>query len=105
MMGRREGWLAVVVAAVVGLAGAARADEGITVQGTGSAKARPTQVEIECTLSGDAELASDATVKFRDAKKRAMAAIEALKNKDLSVTSDGLSINNALDAQTQMMMM
>jgi len=95
-----------IVVALLLLVGAARAAEsGITVQGVGVAKAKPTQVEIECIVSGDAELAADATVKFRDAKKRALAAIEGLKNPDLKVTSDGVTINGLMDPNTQAMIM
>src|SRR5579884_3883819 len=95
----------IAAAAVMAVAcGFARA-EGITVQGTGDAKGKPTSVEISATLTGEAELATDATVKFRDAKKRALAAIAAIKNPDLSVVSDGLAINSTVDANTQMMMM
>jgi uncharacterized protein YggE len=78
---------------------------GITVQGNGTAKAKPTQVEIDCTITADAELATDATVKFRDAKKRALAAIEGMKNPDVKVNSNGLSISNAPDAAAQQAMM
>jgi uncharacterized protein len=98
---------AVMVAAVAGLmmagtgwaqeSAAATAQGGITVQGYGTAKAKPTQVEIDCTLTADAELATDATVKFRDAKKRALAAIEGMKNPEVKVTSSGVSISNAPD--------
>jgi uncharacterized protein YggE len=95
----------VVLVMVVGGAAFAEGAAGIVVVGTGVAKARPTQVQIECTLSGEAELAADATVKFRDAKKRALAAIAGMKNSDLTVESGGLSVNNVMDAQSQMMMM
>jgi hypothetical protein len=60
-------------------------------------------VEIDCSLSGDAELAADATVKFRDAKKRAVAAITGMKNADVTVTSEGISIGSMMDPNTQMM--
>jgi len=102
------------IAALLGLliAGTAHAEQegggpnpGITVQGTGEAKGKPAQVEIACALSGDAELASDATVKFRDAKKRAIAAIENLKNPNLKIESDGIAIGGLTDASTQMMIM
>ena len=99
--------LAVVIFFVAGipLAGFAQGEEGIVVQGSGVAKARPTQVEINGTITAEAELAADATVKFRDAKKRAMAAFAALKNPDLSIISSGVSVDSAADANTQMMMM
>ncbi len=102
------GWLAAVLIGVSSLAAAENArggEEGIIVQGAGSAKARPTEVEISGSISAEAELAADATVKFRDAKKRALAAFAALKNPDLTVVPEGVSVNTALDANTQMMMM
>lgn len=104
---KTRAWAMAVMAtvAVAGLATGVRAEEGITVQGNGEAKAKPTQVEISANLTGDGELATDATVKFRDAKKRAVAAIEGLKNPDLSVESDGVSVNSTMDANTQMMIM
>jgi uncharacterized protein YggE len=100
-------WAMVMTAGVaLALMGATgRAEDGITVQGNGDAKGRPTEVVITASLTGDGELATDATVKFRDAKKRAMAAIEGLKNSNVTVVSDGVSVNSALDANTQMMMM
>ena len=75
------------------------------MQGSGVAKARPTEVEINGTIAAEAELAADATVKFRDTKKRALAAFAALKNPDLSIISSGVSVESAADANAQMMMM
>ncbi|HUO07559.1 MAG TPA: SIMPL domain-containing protein [Phycisphaerae bacterium] len=100
-------WMMVMAAAMaLTLWGAAvRAEEGITVQGGGEATGKPTEVEITASLTGDGELATDATVKFRDAKKRALAAIAGLKNPDISVVTQGVSITNAMDANTQMMLM
>ena len=95
--------LAVLAASL--FAGRARADDGIVVQGSGVAKARPTQVEINGVLSAEAELAADATVKFRDAKKRALAAFAALKDPNLSIVASGVSVESAADANAQMMMM
>lgn len=103
--GLRLAAIGVVLLAGTSIAAAAT-DEGIVVRGDGSAKARPTQVEMAATLSAEAPLAADALVKFHDAKKRAIAAIEALKNPDLTVESGGVSVNSgAMDANTQMMIM
>lgn len=87
----------------------ARADasssEGITVTGTGEAKAKPTTVEIGAIVAGEAELTNDAMVKYRDAKKRATTAIEGLKVPNLTVESNGVSVSQAIDPnQAQMMM-
>lgn len=81
---------------------AARAEEGIVVRGMGTASGRPTQVEMSATLTADAELAADAVVKFRDAKKRAVAAIAAVKNPDLSIVTGGVSVGGGMDANAQM---
>lgn len=99
-------WLVVAMAASVGgsVAGAAQGEEGIVVHGAGSVSARPTQVEMSAKLSGEAELAADAVVKFHDAKKRALAALAALKNSDLSVTPGGVSVAVSLDSNAQQML-
>jgi len=73
-------------------------DTGITVAGSGEAKAKPTVVEINATVSGEAELAADAVVKYRDAKKKGIKAIEALKVPGLSIESNGFSVGEAADA-------
>jgi uncharacterized protein YggE len=78
---------------------------GITVSGSGNVKSKPTEVEIGAMVSGEAELTNDAMVKYRDAKKRAVAAIEGLKIKDLSIESNGVSINQAIDPNAAQMMM
>lgn len=92
--------------AAASLSAATPGVEGIVVRGEGTAKARPTQIEMSATISGDAPLAADALVKFRDAKRRALAAIAGLKNPDLSIESEGVSVNSGMaDAQTQMMVM
>ena len=78
---------------------------GITVLGSGVAKGKPTQVQIEATVSGEAELTNDAMVKYRDAKKRAIAAVEGLKLPNLTVESTGVSVSEALDPNTQQQMM
>ncbi len=75
------------------------------MQGSGEAKGRPTEVEITGSLAGDSELAADAVVKFHDAKKKALAAMDALKNPNLSVISEGIAINSPIDANAQQMMM
>lgn len=83
----------------------AHADQpGITVSGAGSVKSKPTEVEIGAMVSGEAELTNDAMVKYRDAKKRALAAIEGLKLAHLSVESTGVSVSQVLDANAQQMM-
>jgi uncharacterized protein YggE len=82
----------------------AAAEEGIVVHSSGSASARPTCVEMSARLSAEAELAADAAVKFRDAKKRALAAMTALKNAKLTVTPGGVTVATGMDSRTQRMM-
>jgi len=98
-----------IFAALVAFAAApavASENEGIVVRGNGSATGRPTEIEMSATLSAEAPLAADALVKFRDAKKRALAAIAGLKNSDLSIEPGGVSVGSGnTDANTQMMIM
>jgi uncharacterized protein YggE len=103
MNGRMTGRMAVL--ALVVMCGVVSAEDGILVQGSGEAKGKPTEVEITATLSGDSELAADAIVKFHDAKKKALAAIEALKNPNLTVVAEGIAIDTPVDANAQMMAM
>jgi uncharacterized protein YggE len=79
--------------------------DGITVIGNGEAKARPTQVEITGLVAGDAELAADAIVKYRDAKKHAVDALNNLKLPSLEIVSEGFTVNQAIDPNMQMQMM
>lgn len=81
------------------------ADAGITVNGAGEAKARPTSVEINATVGAEAELTADAVVKFNDARKKALAALEGLKMAGLTIQPGGMSVSAAVDAGAQMRMM
>jgi len=86
----------------------ARGDDhagGISVTGTGVVKGKPSVVEFDARVAGEGELANDATVKYRDMKKKVIAAFDALKNPDLSLDFKGSSITEAIDPQTQMRMM
>jgi uncharacterized protein YggE len=78
---------------------------GISVTGTGMVKGKPSVVTMEASISGEGELANDASVKYRDEKKKATDAFDALKNPDLSVEFKGSSISEAVDPQAQMRMM
>jgi uncharacterized protein YggE len=94
------------MAALISLASSgALAADGITVGGTGSAKGKATEMIVEAQVTGDAELAADAVVKYRDSRKRAVAALEGLKIDGLSVESDGSSVTTAVDPQAAMMAM
>jgi uncharacterized protein YggE len=107
----RSAVVVVVVVAACGFAiprdarGQATADPGIAVVGVGTAKGKPSVVEISATVSGEGELANDASVKYRDARKKATEALEALKNPSLVVESKGFTVNQAMDPNAQMRMM
>jgi uncharacterized protein YggE len=87
------------------LTAATRAEDGISVSGTATIKAKPTEIDIVGIVSGEGELANDASVKFHDTKKKALAALDNLKNADLSVESAGSDIHDSVDPQQQMRMM
>jgi uncharacterized protein YggE len=78
---------------------------GITVTGEGTVKARPSTAEILATVTGEGELAADANVKYADARKKAVDAINAMNNPDLSVELQGPVIEQATDPAAQMRMM
>jgi uncharacterized protein YggE len=78
---------------------------GISVAGAGEVKAKPNVVEINATVAGDAELAADAIVKYRDSRKRAVEALNGLKVEGLKVESGGFTVNQGMDpSQAQAMM-
>ena len=79
--------------------------DGIAVYGTGELSARPNMVEIDLHVSGKAELTGDALVKYRDAKKRVLEALEKLELKGLSADELALTISsgNSLEQQQRMM--
>lgn len=102
-----RGASSLLIALLILLAAPLRAadTDGITVTGNGEAKSRPTQVEISGLVAGDAELAADAIVKYRDAKKHAVDALNNLKLPSLSIESGGFTVNQAIDQNMQMQMM
>jgi uncharacterized protein YggE len=79
--------------------------QGITVSGAAEVKIKPNQVVIGAVVSGEAELTNDAMVKYRDAKKRAMAAIEGLKLPNVKIEAGGVSVSQAMDPNAAQMMM
>lgn len=84
---------------LAGASGAARGQvvgqqDGITVVGTGAVQAKPNAVEIIGTVTGEAQLANDALVKYRDNKRRAMEGIANLKIEGVSVEGSGFAINS-----------
>jgi uncharacterized protein YggE len=78
---------------------------GISVAGSGEVKSKPNVVEINASIAGEAELAADAIVKYRDARRRAVEALTGLGLDGLKVESGGFGINQGIDnAQAQAMM-
>jgi uncharacterized protein YggE len=80
-------------------------DDGISVSGEATVKGHPTEVIIDGTISGEGELANDASVKYHDSKKKATAAIDNLKNADLSMKAMGSQVHEAVDPQQQQRIM
>ena len=66
--------------------------EGISVYGTGEVPGRPNVVEVDLQVSGKAELTGDALVKYRDAKKRLLEALDKVKVDGMSLDERGVSI-------------
>lgn len=77
-------------------------DGGISVSGVGIAKGRPTVVEINTRIVGEADVAADADAKYRDLKKKAVTELEALKDPNLSMEFGGPSVGLAPDPGAQM---
>jgi uncharacterized protein YggE len=73
------------------------AGEGISVSGISETKGKPSVVEISAVVAGDAELAADATVKYRDSRRRAVDAINGLKLEGLRIESGGFSVMQGVD--------
>ncbi|MFI5379068.1 MAG: SIMPL domain-containing protein [Tepidisphaerales bacterium] len=105
MTANRKNWICGLAAMVLACALGARGEDGITVAGVGTEKAKPTVVEIGATVTGEAELTADAMVKYRDAKRRSIEKLEGLKIAALTIQSSGFAVNAAMDANQQMRMM
>jgi uncharacterized protein YggE len=93
-----------LIVATMLLAGAARADDalpGISVVGYGMVKARPSTVEINAVISGDAELGRDASVKQRDARQRIVDSLDKLKDLPVTLESRGFAVNQTVDPAMQ----
>jgi uncharacterized protein len=93
----------IAMVGVVAFLGAfCRAEEpGISVTGFGTARARPSVVEISATISADAEQARDASVKQRDARQRIIDAMEKIKDASVAVESRGIAVNQVVDPAMQ----
>jgi uncharacterized protein YggE len=62
-------------------------------------------VEMSAVVSGEAELAADAVVKYKDSRRRAVKAIEDLKIASLAIESKGFTLSQGIDPNQQQMMM
>jgi len=80
--------------------GQADATHRLSALGIGEAIAQPDRVTMVTTVSGHAPLAGDALVKYRDAKRRATEAIQALEIEGLTIEGQGLALHSAYDQQT-----
>ncbi len=104
-LARSVSTLAAALAALLLMSSVAPAQEsGITVTGGGEVKGRPTSIELRGSLGGDSEMAADALVKYKDAKRRAVDAINNLKIANLAITGEGPSIVNATGGNDQQAM-
>lgn len=99
--------LFLVALTLLSLAGTARSlpaqePKGISVQGTGKVEVLPDLAELSVYVSGEGELAADATKKFRDNKRRGVTALQNLKLAQMSVVDSGVAVNsNAITNQQQ----
>jgi uncharacterized protein YggE len=67
---------------------------GITVSETGVVEAMPDVVELTATIEGNAELAGDAVLKYRDKKRKVVDSLNGLNFKGMTVVGSGPSINS-----------
>jgi uncharacterized protein len=65
---------------------------GISVSGVGICKGRPDRVRIDVRVQGKAEITDDALVKYRDARRRLIEALDKLKLKNLSTTEQSVAL-------------
>lgn len=72
-------------------------DRRITVTGHSQIDVKPDTFEITIPISANGTLASQALQSFRDAKKKTLHAIQALKVEGLSVTSSGTAIGGSIN--------
>ncbi len=89
----------------VGMIPGMATNDGIAVYGTGELSARPNMVEVDLRVSGKAELTGDALVKYRDAKKRVLEALDKLKVSGLSTDELSLAITAGSSVEQQQRMM
>jgi uncharacterized protein YggE len=99
--------LLVVVAGISparGQSDAVERTQGITVSGSGEVRTKPNVIEIQMRSAAKAELTGDAIVKYRDAKRRTLAAFTGLKIENIEIEEEGLSITPGNAAEMMQMM-
>lgn len=74
----------------------------IAVYGNGEVVGRPNLIELDLQITGRAELTGDALVKYRDAKQRAVDALNDAKVDGVSTGEFGLTINSGSSAEQQL---
>jgi uncharacterized protein YggE len=94
-LGRCLGCLLVLWSLGSAFARPAPAEEGILVSGTGEALVKPNLLEVYLTAAGEAELGSDAVVKYQQAMTRTLEAFEGLKIADLKLEPRGLGVSTS----------
>ncbi len=86
-------------------AGGKAANPGISVSGVGTIKGRPDRVRIEVRVQGKAEITDDALVKYRDARRRLIEALDKLKLENLRTNEQAVSIAAAVSQASYQAMM
>jgi uncharacterized protein YggE len=76
----------------------------LSVSGSGQVKTMPDTVVMLSGVRGEAELAQDAVIKYRDAKRRALESLKALGIENMRVEPMGLSLGAKYDEQAMNMM-
>lgn len=91
--------------AQVHVASAQMGSDGVMVNGTGEVKIKPNYVEIDLRVSGKAEIADDAMVKYNQALKNSLEAFKALKLANLKVIERGMTLSPGDSAAAMQAMM
>lgn len=76
----------------------------LSTRGVGKVDVMPDAAVMLCGVSGDAELTQDAVIKFKDAKRRAVEALQGLGLDNLKIEPMGMSLGTEYDQQTINMM-
>ncbi len=93
---------ATLVIVMCSLAPTVRADapSRLSTDGIGEVVVKPSRVTLVTSVQGSGQLASDAVVKFRDAKRRGIETFQQLAIPNLTVEGQGMAIHTAYDQNT-----